>query len=109
MPTTSTGCLKGRGEEGRGGFDFCECPALPYRMSEEESHVSLNVKGQVCPLPVLRVKKVIDTMESGEVLEVAATDPRAKGDIARFSERLGHELLKTRREGGVFYFYIRTG
>jgi tRNA 2-thiouridine synthesizing protein A len=76
-------------------------------MPEEESHVSLNVKGQICPLPVLKVKKIIDTMQSGEVLEVAATDPRAKGDIERFSERLGHELLSTRSENGIFYFYIR--
>jgi tRNA 2-thiouridine synthesizing protein A len=78
-------------------------------MADEKVHVSLNVEGQICPLPVLQVKKAIDTMQSGQVLEVAATDPRARGDIERFSERLGHELLSTRSEGGTFYFYIRKG
>jgi TusA-related sulfurtransferase len=78
-------------------------------MADEKVHVTLNVEGQICPLPVLKVKKVIDTMQSGQVLEVAATDPRAKGDIVRFSERLGHEFLSTRSENGVFYFYIRKG
>jgi TusA-related sulfurtransferase len=78
-------------------------------MSEEKAHVFLNARGEICPLPVLKVKKLMDTMQRGEVLEVAATDPRTRGDLARFSERLGHELLKTRREGGTLYFYIRKG
>jgi len=69
--------------------------------------VVLDVKGLTCPMPVLKTKKAIDGMGSGQTLEVLATDPASKGDIPAFLDRLGHELVEVSENEGVFSFLIR--
>lgn len=68
--------------------------------------VFLDVKGLNCPMPVIKTKKAIDAMQSGQVLEVISTDPGMKSDISALLGRLGHELLQTKEEGGITEFYI---
>lgn len=70
---------------------------------------SLDARGLSCPLPVLKTKQAMDEIVAGEVLEVLATDPGAKSDIAAWSKRTGNELLETAEGDGVFKFYIRKG
>lgn len=67
----------------------------------------LDTKGMNCPMPVLKTKKAIDAIQSGQVLEVIATDQGAKSDIPALLQRLGHELIETKEEGGVIEFYIK--
>lgn len=67
----------------------------------------LDCKGLNCPLPVLKTKKAIDAMTMGQVLEMIATDPGAKADMAAWTKRTGHELLDTKEEGGILHFYIK--
>ena len=67
----------------------------------------LDAKGLNCPMPVLKTKKALDAMASGQVLEVLATDKGAKSDITALLKRLGHEMVEMREEGGVIEFYIR--
>ena len=62
----------------------------------------LDVKGLNCPLPILRTKKALAEMESGQVLRVLATDPGSPGDFAAFSRQTGNELLDQREENRVF-------
>jgi tRNA 2-thiouridine synthesizing protein A len=69
--------------------------------------VILDVKGLTCPMPVLKTKKAIEGMGSGQTLEVLATDPASKGDIPAFLDRLGHQLVEARENEGVFSFLIR--
>jgi len=69
--------------------------------------VILDVKGLTCPMPVIKTKKAIEGMGSGQTLEVIATDPASKRDIPVFLERLGHELVEARENDGVFSFLIR--
>ena len=64
---------------------------------------SLDASGLNCPLPVLKTKKAIEELQSGQVLEVITTDPGAKADIPAFCNRTGHQLLETVEEGGVYY------
>lgn len=76
-------------------------------MSAMKADVVLDTKGMNCPMPVLKTKKAIDGLKSGEVLEVVATDQGSKSDIPALLKRLGHELLDTKEEGGVIEFYIK--
>lgn len=67
----------------------------------------LDAKGMNCPMPVLKTKKALDGIQSGQILEVISTDAGAKSDIPALLQRLGHELLETKEEGGVIEFYIK--
>lgn len=72
-----------------------------------ESAHTLDARGLNCPLPILRTRKAIAAINTGEVLEVTATDPGSVKDIASFCSQTGHELLSHEEVGGDFIFYIR--
>lgn len=67
----------------------------------------LDASGLNCPLPILRAKKTLTGMQSGQVLHVIATDPGSVKDFDAFAKQTGNELLESREEGGKFYFHIR--
>lgn len=67
----------------------------------------LDAKGLACPMPIVRVKKAITEMESGEILEVHATDKGSKNDLTAWAKSGGHELLKDEEDNGVFKFWIK--
>jgi len=67
----------------------------------------LDTKGLKCPLPVLRARKALKSVEPGAVLEVHATDPSSVQDFQSFCETAGHLLLDSGEENGVFVFKIR--
>ena len=72
-----------------------------------ESTHALDARGLNCPLPILRTRKAIAAMNTGEVLEVTATDPGSVKDMASFCSQTGHELLSHEEAGGNFIFHIR--
>ncbi len=76
-------------------------------MSESKADVVLDVKGLACPMPVLKTKKAIDSMGSGQTLEVIATDPASKSDIPAFLSRVGHKLVEADEKDGIFSFLIK--
>lgn len=67
----------------------------------------LDVKGLNCPLPILRTKKTLAEMSSGQVLHVLATDPGAVKDFEAFARQTGNELLANAEAGSVFEFYLK--
>lgn len=74
-----------------------------------EFQKELDTKGLNCPLPLLRLKKVMPELQAGDVVKVLATDPAAHLDFGVFSERAGHEILAKEEADGVYIFYIRKG
>ncbi|MBI3596041.1 MAG: sulfurtransferase TusA family protein [Nitrospirae bacterium] len=68
---------------------------------------TLDCKGLLCPMPVIRTKQAIDKMAVGQVLEMISTDPGSVADMMAWSKRTGHELLEHRQGNGLFQFYIR--
>lgn len=68
---------------------------------------TLDAKGFACPMPIVRTKKTIDTMNSGEILEVLVTDKGAINDFAAWSKAGGHTILEQKEEEGVIFFYIQ--
>lgn len=67
----------------------------------------LDATGLNCPLPILRAKKTLATMDVGQVLRIVATDPGSVKDFEAFSKQTGHELLESGEEGGKFIFRIK--
>ena len=67
----------------------------------------LDASGLNCPLPILRAKKSLATMDSGQVLKIIATDPGSVKDFEAFAKQTGNELLDSGEEGGKFNFRIK--
>jgi tRNA 2-thiouridine synthesizing protein A len=68
----------------------------------------LDARGLNCPLPILRTKKALAELASGQVLKVLATDPGALKDFQAFSRQTGHELLShSEDERREFTFFMR--
>ncbi|MEW6221371.1 MAG: sulfurtransferase TusA family protein [Thermodesulfobacteriota bacterium] len=76
-------------------------------LDDVKANLTLDAKGLSCPMPLLKTKKAMDRLESGQVLEVLGTDPGSKNDLPGWCERAGHTYLGAREEAGVFRFYIR--
>jgi tRNA 2-thiouridine synthesizing protein A len=81
------------------GLDFCD----PHRMAEK----SFDLCGLKCPLPVLRTRKALAAMASGDVLVVSCTDPLAGVDIPNLLRETGDALEEVRTEAPVMTFRIR--
>jgi tRNA 2-thiouridine synthesizing protein A len=58
-------------------------------------------------MPILKTKKEIDKVKSGEILEVLGTDPGTRNDIPGWCERVGHEYLGEKEDAGFLHFYIK--
>jgi tRNA 2-thiouridine synthesizing protein A len=68
---------------------------------------TLDAKGLSCPLPILKARKAISGLASGDVLQVVSTDPGSVADFASFCRQTGHELMASNAAAGVFQFLIR--
>ncbi|GAA0523330.1 sulfurtransferase TusA family protein [Pigmentiphaga daeguensis] len=69
--------------------------------------LEVDAKGLKCPLPILRAKKALATLESGQVLKVVATDKGSVRDFQAFSKQTGNELLAQTDDGEVFMHYMK--
>ncbi|MCX7896690.1 MAG: sulfurtransferase TusA family protein [Rhodocyclaceae bacterium] len=67
----------------------------------------LDARGLNCPLPILRAKKALGEMQSGQVLRIIATDPGSVKDFAAFCKQTGNELLSSAENNKEFEFYIK--
>jgi len=70
---------------------------------------TLDAKGLDCPMPLLKAKKAIEALESGQVLEILGTDEGSKIDLPGWCERVGHAFLGVKEEAKYFKFYIQKG
>jgi tRNA 2-thiouridine synthesizing protein A len=66
----------------------------------------LDARGLNCPLPILRTRKAINQLASGQILEVTATDPGSLKDMAAFCSQTGNRLLSSSEAGNSFVFLI---
>jgi len=73
----------------------------------QQADREVDARGLNCPLPILRTKKALNDMASGQVLRILATDPAAVRDFQAFARQTGHELLQHAEHDGVFAFLLR--
>jgi tRNA 2-thiouridine synthesizing protein A len=69
--------------------------------------VELDTRGLNCPLPILKAKKALTAMESGQVLRVVSTDTGSLRDFAAFAKQTGNELLSQSTEGSDFIHILK--
>ena len=67
----------------------------------------LDTRGLNCPLPILKAKKALADMRSGEVLKVLATDPGSMRDFQAFARQTGNELVEQSTENDEFVHFLR--
>jgi tRNA 2-thiouridine synthesizing protein A len=67
----------------------------------------LDARGLNCPLPILKTKKALAEMTSGQVLRVVATDPGSVRDFQAFAKQTGNELLSHTEEDREFVFLMK--
>ena len=66
----------------------------------------LDTRGMNCPLPILKTRKAINQIKTGDILEVTATDPGSVKDMASFCEQTGNRLLASNESVNGFVFLI---
>ena len=69
----------------------------------------LDALGLLCPLPVLKARKRLQALQSGQVLRVRADDPAAVIDVPHFCAEAGHDLIAQSDSGAVQTYLIRKG
>ncbi len=74
---------------------------------DHQVHLTIDAKGQKCPMPVLMTSRGIKKIESGQVMLVEATDGGSRSDIPSWAKDTGNELLETTSNNGVFRYLIR--
>ena len=76
-------------------------------MSDVEFEELIDLTGLLCPLPVLKARKRLESMQSAHVLKVLATDPISAIDMPHFCNEQSHSLLTSERNGDILIFRIR--
>ncbi|WP_295641277.1 sulfurtransferase TusA family protein [uncultured Methylibium sp.] len=70
-------------------------------------HKELDTRGLNCPLPILKAKKALADMTSGQTLKVVATDPGSVRDFQAFARQTGNELLEQQSAGDEFIHWLK--
>jgi tRNA 2-thiouridine synthesizing protein A len=68
---------------------------------------TVDASGLNCPLPILKAKKALSEITSGEVLRVLSTDPGSKRDFEAFARQTGNALVHQTEENRVWSFYLK--
>jgi tRNA 2-thiouridine synthesizing protein A len=72
-----------------------------------EAHKEIDARGLNCPLPILKAKKALADMQSGEILRIVATDPGSMRDFQAFARQTGNELVEQTTQGDEFVHLLR--
>lgn len=76
-------------------------------MTQITANLTVDCKGMVCPMPILKLSKAITQIQPGQVIELISTDSGTKDDLPAFCKRTNSTLLASREEAGAFIFYVR--
>ncbi len=68
----------------------------------------LDARGIACPLPILKTKKLIKEMATGQILKIMATDPGSVKDFSAYCSQTGNELLSSSEAEGVYSYMIKV-
>jgi tRNA 2-thiouridine synthesizing protein A len=68
---------------------------------------TLDCSGLACPMPILKTKKAVDSMQIGQILKMIATDPGSTSDMDAWTQKTGHQLVSSEKDGDKFIFYIK--
>lgn len=72
-----------------------------------QTNITVDTKGMACPMPIVKAKKALDGLQSGQVMEVLSTDKGSVNDFQAWVKQTQHELIRHEEENGVYKFYVR--
>lgn len=76
-------------------------------MTEIHVDLELDCRGLSCPIPIIKTKKAIDTLSSGQTLKMISTDPGSVNDVNAWSRRTGNPLLDSQGSGPEYVFFLQ--
>jgi tRNA 2-thiouridine synthesizing protein A len=76
-------------------------------VSGREITSTIDARGLVCPLPVIKLSKGIKSVPVNAVVELLATDPGSMPDLEAFEKQTGHQIVERSQDRGVFRFLVR--
>ncbi|MNJ46036.1 Sulfurtransferase TusA [compost metagenome] len=72
-----------------------------------QSDKKVDTTGLMCPMPIVKAKKALDELESGQVMEVVSTDKGSLNDFQAWVKQTNHELIEHSEKDGVFTFHVK--
>lgn len=76
-------------------------------MEDIKPDQTLDARGLSCPMPILKTKKAIENLKSGEILEILGTDPGTRNDLPGWANRTGNTYLGEKEDQGFIHFYVK--
>lgn len=73
------------------------------------SDLIVDAKGLACPLPLVKAKKGIDSLQTGQLMKLLTTDKGSMKDFQAWVNQTKHELVESKEENGVFTFFVKKG
>lgn len=67
----------------------------------------VDTKGMACPMPIVKAKKALDTLQAGQIMEVLSTDKGSVNDFQAWVKQTNHELVKHEEVNGVYKFLVK--
>jgi tRNA 2-thiouridine synthesizing protein A len=74
---------------------------------EPKSDIQLDLSGLQCPMPLLKAKLALNSMDSSQVLKVTATDPASEKDFKLFASESNNEILAFKKDSAAYFYWIR--
>ncbi|MCK9860680.1 sulfurtransferase TusA family protein [Paenibacillus sp. ATY16] len=72
-----------------------------------KTDLTVDTKGMACPMPIVKAKKALDSLQVGQVMEVLSTDKGSVNDFQAWVKQTKHELLSHEEDNGIYKFYVR--
>ncbi|MCZ8515811.1 sulfurtransferase TusA family protein [Paenibacillus filicis] len=73
------------------------------------ANLVVDAKGLACPMPIVKAKKGMDSLEPGQIMELQTTDKGSMKDFQAWVNQTNHELMESREDNGVFTFIVKKG
>jgi tRNA 2-thiouridine synthesizing protein A len=67
----------------------------------------LDCSGMACPMPILKTRKAVDALRTGQILKIIATDPGSMSDMRAWTQKTGQELVASEQAGDSYIFLVR--
>jgi tRNA 2-thiouridine synthesizing protein A len=72
-----------------------------------QADIVVDTRGMACPMPIVKAKKALDGLQSGQIMEVLSTDKGSVNDFQAWVKQTKHELIKHEEGNGVYTFYVK--
>jgi tRNA 2-thiouridine synthesizing protein A len=76
---------------------------------EINADIEIDLSGQLCPMPLLKAKLALNSMDSTQVLKVVATDPGSEKDFQLFINQTDHQILNFQKDERAYFYWIKKG